>query len=303
MLRILMYQEVGFWRPEDMLLLACPEDKFPQYFYGNEYRYKLVAAKTPGEIVGETALLESLPRTATVCALNEVRCLTIDKETFQKYMGEARARQQDRVRFFQTKFQELSKRNLSNFHCMFEHLLFTRGQTIFLEGDLASWFYILEAGRVDIYSFKNPPPPPVRPLLREQEHAKQPILAPFINMGTKGIYSYDKPIEPSKVHPVNFNKGLLIASLMANSYFGEEAFLNASITNSRDMVSYSFTAIAMQEDTRVYRLERSKFVVMESVIGKFAYNQMKKQGNVSLVKCRCVTTFILTRSLSQQQIR
>ena len=49
---------------------------------------KIVADRGPGEFVGEMAVIESAPRTATLRTVNEVRVLSIDGETFRGILHE-----------------------------------------------------------------------------------------------------------------------------------------------------------------------------------------------------------------------
>jgi CRP-like cAMP-binding protein len=46
----------------------------------------LLALRRPGDIVGESAALSGLPRSATVTALEEVRCLAVDRQGFLGYL-------------------------------------------------------------------------------------------------------------------------------------------------------------------------------------------------------------------------
>jgi CRP-like cAMP-binding protein len=49
---------------------------------------QVLAQRSAGDFVGEMAILESAPRSATLCAQTDVRVLAIDGETFKGILRE-----------------------------------------------------------------------------------------------------------------------------------------------------------------------------------------------------------------------
>jgi CRP-like cAMP-binding protein len=68
-------------------------------------------------------------------------------------MGNAIKKQQERIKFFQTCFSELSKKKIKNFHCMFEEKGFQRGQSIYFQNQKATTLYLMAQGGVELYLF------------------------------------------------------------------------------------------------------------------------------------------------------
>ena len=53
--------------------MACPEDKFKKYYHEEEYRYKMIATRKAGELIGEAALLQD-KRRYEVFKIGMLRC-------------------------------------------------------------------------------------------------------------------------------------------------------------------------------------------------------------------------------------
>lgn len=83
-------------------------------------------------------------------ANGDVQLLTLDKQTFDEYMGIMIEKQQERLVFFQTCFPTMSKRTIQNFHCMFQKITRRRGDILHKKGDPASHLYLIEDGEIAI---------------------------------------------------------------------------------------------------------------------------------------------------------
>lgn len=204
----------------------------------------------------------------------------MDKETFDLYLGQSRKIQQDRVRFFQIQFAELSKKKIQNFHCMFDMNVFSRGQTIFLEDEKADYFQIVKSGEVGMYKFDVCHLKHRSKLISMTEPAKErKELQKYYEFDDTGIYAYKKPVEPSSKHIVLKEKAIPISILEALSFFGEECLLYNSSDPSY-VPRYNFTAVALQEGTTVFSLHKSKFDLVQSVIGGYAFTNLQNTGKV-----------------------
>lgn len=123
---------ITFWSKELLYLLAS--NKPFQYFSERAFRYWMAASKKAGDIIGEQALLNKAPRNATLIALTDLELLTLDKDTFESYLGAAEKTQEERVGFFLNCFPTLSKRSINNFQCMFQKIIRNRGEVVVQQG-------------------------------------------------------------------------------------------------------------------------------------------------------------------------
>ncbi len=126
------FEQVDCWKKDQLDLLAS--DKAYQYMRNACFLYWMVATKLAGDIIGEQALLNKAPRNATLVAATEVKLLTLDKDSFDQFMGYVAQMQEERVRFFSSCFPLISKRALANFHCMFQRTSKQRGEAVTIRG-------------------------------------------------------------------------------------------------------------------------------------------------------------------------
>lgn len=274
--KISNYNELGCWKVEDFMLLAAPRDKFSKYFDG-DILYRHITNKSQGSLCGEIALQQGAARNASMVAMNNVKCLTIDKLTFDKFLGESAKRENEKVKFFQSKFVELSQKNVRNFICMFEVETYKKDQTIYLEGDQCTALHLVESGSVGMFSFRD-----TRRLFKndfeeEENPTFRKLLTEIADFGTEHIYEFYKPIRPSEEKAVPVTKGVQISILGPYCTFGEESLI-ASQGN------YLYTAVALSTPTFVFRLAKEKFHASLEIIGTFAMQNINALGQVDTSK-------------------
>jgi CRP-like cAMP-binding protein len=208
----------------------------------------------------------------------------MDKETFERFLGDAIKKQQERVRFFQIQFAELNKKTIQNFHYMFEMNTFTRGQTIYLENEDANAFYLIKNGEAGLFKFTTKHLKLRSKILKEEiEEKSQSLLKGFYEFDNEGIYSFKKAIDNTSKAIICVEKAVPITLLEPMSFFGEESLLQAS--NQPILApKYYFTAVALKEPTVVFSMNRSKFNSAQKIIGSYAFENMLKSGVVGWVE-------------------
>jgi CRP-like cAMP-binding protein len=271
--KIANYHDLNCWKLEDFMLLAAPTEKFTKYFDG-DILYMYITSKSQGSLCGETALLQGAARNASMVAMNQVKCLTIDKETFDKYLGESSKRENEKVKFFQSKFNELSKKNVQNFICMFEVNTYMKDQTIYIEGEPSSGLHLVETGTVGMFSFAQKMKTSRKGFEEEENPTFRKILADISDFGYDHVYEFYKPIQSSEIKPIPIHRGVQISSLGSHCTFGEESLV--AVGNQ-----YFYTAIALTTPTIVLKLPKAKFDDSLVIIGSFAFQQINALGQVT----------------------
>jgi len=107
-----------------------------------------------GDYFGERALLTDEPRAANIIAIDEVDCLVIDRESFDKILGPLRELMDHNLGYRVLKSVPL----LSELeHEMYDELVdeleiedFEKGEYIIREGEIGHKFYIIREGAVDV---------------------------------------------------------------------------------------------------------------------------------------------------------
>jgi len=107
-----------------------------------------------GDYFGERALLTDEPRAANIIAIDEVECLVIDRESFDKILGPLKELMDHNLGYRVLKSVPL----LSELqHEMYDELVdelviedFGKGETIIKEGEIGHKFYIIREGKLDV---------------------------------------------------------------------------------------------------------------------------------------------------------
>lgn len=107
-----------------------------------------------GDYFGERALLTDEPRAANIIAIEEVECLVLDRESFDKHLGPLKELMDHNLGYRVLKSVPLlSELN----HEMYDELVdelekeeFRSGETIIKEGEIGHKFFIIRDGSVDV---------------------------------------------------------------------------------------------------------------------------------------------------------
>lgn len=84
-------------------------------------------------------------------ALQDTKCLILNKETFNEYLGHTILKQAEKQQFFENCFDNMSRRLIMNFYCMFGEMEFNRGEPLTNQGNLVNCLYLVEEGTVGIF--------------------------------------------------------------------------------------------------------------------------------------------------------
>lgn len=215
--------------------------------------------------------------------MNTVKCLTLKKgEFFAEMLVNSSKLQQNRVKFFQLQFAELSKKKIDNFHPIFVMNTFARGQSIYIEQTSADHFHIVKSGQVGLFKFDlNQPKYRSREIANGVSFKEKDELRKYYEFGNNGVYAYKKPILPSSESIISIEKALPISVLDSLSLFGEESLIGKTPSDASDIATYSFTAISLQNDTTVFSLHKNQFDKAKEIIGRFAFNNLQNTAKVA----------------------
>ena len=114
---------------------------------------------TSGMHFGEKALIEDLPRSATVTAMTDMILLTIDRENFLRILGPLNNLIQQNLLMKSLKdvkfFSSLIENDLKMlfYHLKLEH--FQSKEIIYQAGDTGDKLYIVKSGIVELISYKD----------------------------------------------------------------------------------------------------------------------------------------------------
>ena len=114
---------------------------------------------TSGMYFGEKALIENLPRSATVTAMTDMVLLTIDRKNFTRILGPLNDVVQQNLSMKSLKdvkfFSSLDEKDLKIlfYHLKLEH--FQAKEIIYQIGDPGEKLYIVKSGIVELISYKD----------------------------------------------------------------------------------------------------------------------------------------------------
>lgn len=137
------------WKTSD-LFFFLQDKKLLDYYQPWALRYLHVATKVAGEFFGETALINSKPRSASCMAASKVKILSLDKASFRKFIGEVRE-PRNKTEFLIECFPKMSNRNTEVFQYPFEFKVMNRGDFITKRGGTSDHLFLLYQGEVGIF--------------------------------------------------------------------------------------------------------------------------------------------------------
>ncbi|MGI6394400.1 MAG: cyclic nucleotide-binding domain-containing protein [bacterium] len=121
-------------------------------------RNRSVETLSTGDSFGETALLEDIPRTASIISTEPVAVFEISRESFEKFViasAGGKEKVTDMIRFGKLlisnpMFSFMSPKQLSHIIMKFKTEKFSAGKLFFNQGDKGDKFYLIKQGTVHI---------------------------------------------------------------------------------------------------------------------------------------------------------
>ncbi len=121
-------------------------------------RERSVETLSTGDSFGETALLEDIPRTASIISKGSVAVFEISRESFEKFIvasAGGKEKVTDMIRFGKLlmsnpMFSFMSPKELSHVIMKFKNEKFAAGKLFFDQGDKGDKFYLIKEGTVHI---------------------------------------------------------------------------------------------------------------------------------------------------------
>jgi CRP-like cAMP-binding protein len=116
-----------------------------------------------GDSFGEIALIEHVPRTATIRTINAVTVLKLDKKYFEQFIlegGSGKDTITDLIRISKMLmgtgiFSYLNPRQISSLVHTLKKQTFNKGESVFQQGDTGDRFYIVKEGEVQVQHTKD----------------------------------------------------------------------------------------------------------------------------------------------------
>lgn len=150
----------------------------------------------PGDLFGETGILERVPRTATVRASSAVRVLALDARVTTALMeeypefraaleGKRRSHMLNRFVRTQSVFSTLSHEGTSRLVSAMERVEVAQGAIVFAEGDPSDGLFLIHDGKLEVHSMENGQPIVLR-YLRTGDMFGESALEPG-KMRTAGV--------------------------------------------------------------------------------------------------------------------
>lgn len=187
-------------------------------------------------------------RNATLLALEDTVCYTLDKKTFDELLGAffVKSDQEKNAFFVSTFGKMLSAHNLIYFQKMFSRERIPRGQVLTRKGGRCEKMYLIETGEVGVTS--------------EEQKVSRHVSQLGHDLG-----SYKLVGQPSSQVSVVGRSGII----------GDEWYCTARPV-------YQHTTIALNEPTMVYAMHSSKFENMRLILGQNFMKSLVDSGLVGI---------------------
>lgn len=142
------FHKIGFNTIDFMLLKI---GNTPEYFDQGVIRYKVIAYRAQGDVLGEQALIYNQTRNSTVFACEGVHAACLSKESFQLIFRTKIEEEKEKFEFFQRILRTISQTGVTKVVNFFEKKCFSMNSLIFKVGQEISNIYVVLKGTVKIY--------------------------------------------------------------------------------------------------------------------------------------------------------
>lgn len=119
----------------------------------DQRRFVAVATLEDGQSFGELALLNEIPRNATITCITDCHMAVLSKSDYLRILGNVHAK---KISLFVDFLKEMplfrlwSKRNVENLYHFFKIMTFNRNNSVFVTGQDPTYVYIVKSGEFEI---------------------------------------------------------------------------------------------------------------------------------------------------------
>lgn len=103
-----------------------------------------------GDYFGEVALTTAKTRSATVIALEDLHCVSLDKGNYRDVFRATLKRMNQKVEMFEKNLPRASRDAVSSFSYNFRDTRYSKGEYLWREGDPATFFFLIQDGYVEL---------------------------------------------------------------------------------------------------------------------------------------------------------
>lgn len=248
------YQEMGYSQ-DDILLLGLGR---PDLYYAHGViKFRKVAEKKQGDIVGEQALANDQPRNATLLALGNVHLASLSKTLFERLFKSKIEDEKTKMRFFKQVFAHISQKTISKCMNYFHNKTVLMNQVLFRAGEPVKEVFLIYSGEVDL----------IKNIQYQITHAEFPeTLAPHLR--NKGLLN-------------RRSQDVKISRLVAGEFIGVEDLQMVSGSGRR-----SCTAIGARASSAIFSLSIGDFLKMEQSSEKVICEAIKSRARLKIERNR-----------------
>jgi CRP-like cAMP-binding protein len=135
---------------------------YPKKYWLKGFTFKKICNVGHNFSFGELALINDSPRAATIVCNEYAELLSLNKKDFGQIFAAILATEEEKNIFFMEFFaKRITHSEIIDILYKFESEIYHRGQTIFKEGDLVDYIFIMATGQIQVSSnVKSPPTKP-----------------------------------------------------------------------------------------------------------------------------------------------